>query len=127
MLGELLAGVLADAVVLVHLGFLVFVTLGGFLAWRAPRVLPWHLAAAAWALGIVTVGWPCPLTGLENWLRELAGQQAYRGGFIDRYVVGVVYPREHERLAQAAVAATVVASYAGLLRGRRRRTGVRVR
>jgi hypothetical protein len=113
--------VLADAVVVVHFGFVLYVMFGGFLAWRLPRTLPFHLAAVAWAIGIVTVEMLCPLTSLENWLRERGGEQAYGGGFVDRYIEDVLYPEEHTALARALVAACVVGAYAGRWLRRRRR------
>lgn len=73
-----------------------------------------HVPAAGWALGIITIGWSCPLTGLENDLRERAGSHAYEGGFVDRYLTGVLYPTEYERLMQALVAVGVVTGYLGL-------------
>ena len=94
-------GFLADAVLVIHFGFVVFVALGGFMAWRYPLLLVAHVPAVGWALGIVTIGWPCPLTGVENDLRERAGSEAYEGGFVDRYLTGVLYPAEYERLMQA--------------------------
>ena len=113
---------LADAVVALHLAFVAFVAVGGFLAWRHPLVLLAHVPAAAWSLGIVTVGWPCPLTGVENDLRVRAGAPAYEGGFVDRYLTGVLYPAQYERLLQALVAAAVAVAYVGLvLRWRRAR------
>ncbi len=117
---------LADAIVVIHLGFVVFVAVGGFIAWRYPLVLVAHVPAVGWALGIVTVGWPCPLTGVENSLRERAGSQVYEGGFIDRYLTGVLYPTQYERLLQALVAAGIITAYVRLAlrwrRSRRRRT-----
>ena len=113
---------LADVTVLIHLGFLAFVALGGFLAWRYPAVLFAHVPAAAWALGIVAVGWPCPLTDVEKRLRQRAGTGGYSGAFMDRYVMGVLYPEQHTYLAQALVAAAVLASYAGLVLRRSPRT-----
>lgn len=110
---------LADLTVVVHLGFVGFVAVGGFFAARHPAVLFAHIPAVIWAIGIVTVGWPCPLTGLENSLRERAGTAAYDGGFIDRYLTGVLYPAEYERAAQALVAVAVVASYVTLAVRRR--------
>ncbi len=111
---------LADAVVVIHFGFVVFVAVGGFVAWRYPRVLVAHVPAVGWALGIVTIGWPCPLTGVENDLRQRAGSEAYEGGFVDRYLTGVLYPREYERLMQGLVAFVIIISYVGLaLRWRR--------
>jgi Protein of Unknown function (DUF2784) len=120
---------LADAVVAVHLAFIGFVAVGGFVAWRRPLVLVAHLPAVGWALGIVTVGWPCPLTGVENHLRVLAGTQAYEGGFVDRYLTGILYPPQHERSMQALVAVAVTVAYVGLAlrtrRARRRRAVAR--
>ncbi len=111
---------LAGAVVVIHFGFVVFVAVGGFIAWRYPLVLAAHVPAAGWALGIITVGWPCPLTGVENDLRQRAGSQAYEGGFVDRYLTDVLYPTEYERLMQALVAVSVMTAYAGLVLRRRR-------
>ena len=113
---------LADLTVLVHLGFVAFVAAGGFLAWRYPMILIAHLPAAAWALGIVSVGWPCPLTAVEKRLRLWAGGSGYSGAFMDRYVTGVLYPEHHAHVAQALVAVAVLASYAGLGLPLRRRT-----
>ena len=114
---------LADAVVVLHFGYVVFVAVGGFVALRYPSVLYAHVPAVGWAAGIVTIGWRCPLTDVENTLRERAGSQAYEGGFIDRYLTGVLYPTEYERFLQALVAAGVIAAYAllGLRRWRTRR------
>jgi hypothetical protein len=114
--------VLADGVVAIHLGFIVFVALGGFLAWRWSRVLAVHAPVVVYAAAIVTVGFVCPLTPLEKWLRRRAGDEGYSGGFVDRYVEGVVYPDRLTRWAQGAVALAVVVSYVGLwLRRARRR------
>ena len=119
---------LADVTVLVHLGFVAFVAVGGLLAWRYPVILIAHLPAAGWALGIVAVGWPCPLTEVEKQLRLSAGTGGYSGAFIDRYVTGVLYPEQHVHVAQALLAAAVATSYAGLvMRQRRRRTSYRLR
>lgn len=105
---------LADLTVLVHLGFVAFVTAGGFLAWHRPTVLAAHVPAILWAAGITAIGWPCPLTRLENALRQQAGADGYTGAFLDRYVNGVLYPERYAGVAQALVAVTVLTSYAGL-------------
>lgn len=82
----------ADTVVLIHLGFIIFVVGGGFLAWRW-RWLAWvHVPAAVWGTLLELAGWICPLTPLENNLRFLAGEVGYRGGFIDHYLIPVIYP-----------------------------------
>ena len=113
-------GLLADLTAVAHLGFVVFVPTGGWLALRRPRLLAVHVPAAAYALGIVTVGWTCPLTTLENDVRARAGRDALELGFIDTYLTGVVYPARWLVLAQGLVALAVVASYALLVRRHRR-------
>ncbi|MEA3292514.1 MAG: DUF2784 domain-containing protein [Pseudomonadota bacterium] len=85
-------GALADLVVFLHLAFIVFVLFGGFLSLRW-RWLPWlHLPAAAWGAGIELFGWVCPLTPLENQLRHVADVEGYSGGFIEEYLLPLVYP-----------------------------------
>ena len=113
--------VLADVVVVLHLAFILYVAFGGFLAWRWPKALYPHLVAVVWAVGIVTVGYECPLTPLEKYLRRLAEGESYSGGFVDRYVEGVVYPESLTPLLRALMAVAVVVSYAGIVIRRRRR------
>lgn len=114
---------LADLVVLVHFGFLVFVVVGGFLAVRWRWVLWPHLAAVAWAVVIVVFGTTCPLTHLENALRRRAGGDELAGGFIDTYVEGVIYPERFVDVARALVALAVLASWFVLVRHRRATAG----
>lgn len=84
--------ILAEVVLLIHLAFIVFVVIGGFLAIRW-RWLPWiHLPAAVWGAVIEFGGWICPLTPLENGLRQLSGETGYTGGFLEHYLIGIVYP-----------------------------------
>ncbi len=110
--------VLADAVMMAHFGFLLFLALGGFLAWRYRWVLVPHVAAVGWA-ALSVVGMDCPLTAWEDDLRWLAGEQGLPHGFIDTYLTGVVYPREDVPALQLLVAGLVAASWAGLaVRGR---------
>jgi hypothetical protein len=83
---------LADAVVLAHTLFVVFVVCGGFLVWRW-RWLAWaHVPAALWGVAIEYGGWICPLTPLENALRARAGMVGYRGGFVEHHVLPLLYP-----------------------------------
>jgi hypothetical protein len=109
----------ADAVVLVHFGFIVFVAVGGLLAWRWPRLLWLHVPAVLWGLGIVAVGYDCPLTPLEKYFRRLGAAESYEGGFVDRYVENVIYPDDytpHLRLAAAVLIAVGWAATAHRLR-----------
>lgn len=83
---------LADGVVLVHIAFVAFVILGGFLALRWHAVAWAHVPAAIWGVLIEYAGWVCPLTPLENALRARAGEAAYSGDFIEHYVLRLLYP-----------------------------------
>lgn len=115
--------VLADVVVVVHFGFIAFVALGGFLAWRWPRLVWSHVAAVTWAAGIVIVGYDCPLTPAEKHLRRLAGEGGYTDGFVDRYIEGVIYPERYTSLVRLAIAAAVLVAWTGLAMVHRRRDG----
>jgi hypothetical protein len=106
---------LADAVVVVHFAFVIFVAVGGLLAWRWPRVLWLHVPAVVWAVGIVTVGYECPLTPLERYFRRLGGEVASRRGFIDHYVEGVIYPEKYTPLLRAIAAVLIVVGWTGAL------------
>lgn len=105
---------IADAAMVAHFSFLAYIVVGGFMAWAWPRTIWSHGAVALYGLVNVLVGWPCPLTHVENWGRERAGEATLPGtGFIDHYVAGVVYPREHETLVQVLVAVVVLTSWIG--------------
>lgn len=93
-------GIAADLLVVVHLGFVVFVVLGGFAVLRWPRLAWVHLPAVAWGVGIELTGAICPLTPLELWLRVEAGATGYEGDFIARYLLPVLYPAGLTRRAQ---------------------------
>jgi len=96
----MVAGFLADAVLVLHALFLVWVVFGAVAVWRWPWLAALHLPAVAWGLWIETSGGVCPLTPLENSLRAAAGEIGYSGGFIEHYVGGVIYPAGLTRAAQ---------------------------
>jgi len=83
---------LADAVIVFHFLFIVFAVGGGLLVIRWPKAAWVHLPAALWGAAVELSGWICPLTPLENHLRLLGGGAAYRGDFIERYLLPLVYP-----------------------------------
>jgi hypothetical protein len=82
----------ADGLLLLHLLFIVFVMAGGLVVRWKPAVAWMHAPAAIWGMLIEFVGWICPLTPLENHFRELSGAQGYSGGFIDHYLLPLIYP-----------------------------------
>jgi len=105
----MLSRFLADLLVLVHLGFVAFVVAGGLLALRFRRASWIHVPAAIWGAAIEIGGWVCPLTPLENRLRAAGGAAGYSDGFIEHYVLPVVYPAELSRPAQFILGAVVLA------------------
>jgi hypothetical protein len=84
--------VAADLVVIVHALVVLFVVLGGLLVLRWPRVAWLHVPAMVWGILIEWSGGICPLTPLENRLRRLGGERGYAGGFVEHYVIPVLYP-----------------------------------
>jgi hypothetical protein len=98
----------ADLVVLVHLAFVVFVVLGGLLVLRWPRAAWAHLPAAVYGALIELVGWGCPLTPLENDLRRAAGEAGHEGGFIEHYLVPILYPHGLTPTIQVVLGVLVV-------------------
>ncbi|MGR5321332.1 DUF2784 domain-containing protein [Vibrio sp. PID23_8] len=85
---------LADLVVMLHLLFIIFALIGGVLVlWRS-YLLFIHIPAALWVTVISFKGWICPLTPLENQLRQAAGDEGYPGGFVEHYIIPIIYPVE---------------------------------
>jgi len=123
-------GPLADAVLLAHAAFVAFVMLGGLLVLRWPRLAWLHLPVVAWGAGIEFAGGICPLTPLENALRRRAGAAGYEGGFVEHYLIPLIYPPGlspvHQRWIGVFVVALNVALYAWAwrrARGRRHASG----
>jgi len=118
---------LADTLVGIHLLFVIFVVAGGFLTWRWPRLAWVHVPVALWGALIEFAGWICPLTPFENQLRRAAGEAGYAGGFIEHYVIPLVYPgtltRGIQLLLGIAVIVVNAVAYGRLIRQRRRQTG----
>ena len=115
---------LADLVVTFHMGFVLFVVLGGLLVARFPRLAWLHLPAAAWGVWVEVTDRICPLTPLENHFRRLGGEAGYPGGFIEHYLLPVLYPAALTRTIQYVLAAVVLgvnlAAYGWLLARSRR-------
>ena len=95
--------ILADAVMVMHLVFVLFVVFGGLLALRWRRVVWLHIPALFWGALIEFMGWPCPLTPLEVRLRRLGGEAGYEGGFIEHYAGSLLYAEGLTREIQIAL------------------------
>jgi hypothetical protein len=116
---------LADATVALHLAFVVFVVAGGLLVLRWPRLAWLHVPAALWGAFIEFAGWICPLTPLENWLRQRGGGQAYDASFVEHYLIPLLYPdalsRDVQWLLGTLVLVINVTFYAVVVQRHRRR------
>lgn len=98
---------LADAVLLFHLAFVLFVVFGALLLRRFPRLAWLHLPAVTWAGLIEITGQVCPLTPLENHLRRLGGEAGYSGGFVEHYLLPIIYPQGLTRQMQIGLGVAV--------------------
>ena len=125
-LAAMLYPILADLVLLLHLVFILFALFGGLAAIRWPRVAWPHLFALSWAVTVEAAGLICPLTPLERHLRLAAGETAYAGGFVEHYIVPILYPGSLTRTAQVLLALALLlfnaVVYAAGWRRRRGRT-----
>ena len=99
---------LADLVLIVHLVFVVFVLWGGLLVLKWRWIAWLHLPAAVWGAVVEFTGWICPLTPLENWLREQGGEASYRSDFIAEHLLPLLYPEELTRDLQLLLGTGVV-------------------
>jgi uncharacterized membrane protein len=101
--------VLADGVVILHFGFILFVVCGGLLLLRWQRAAWLHLPAVLWAAAIEFRHGICPLTPLEQGLRKAAGEAGYRGSFIEHYLVPIIYPAGLDERLQYVLGILVIA------------------
>jgi hypothetical protein len=100
--------VAADALVIAHLAFIMFVMLGGLLLLKWPRLIYLHLPAVAWGTLVELRGWLCPLTPLEQHYRTLAGETGYSDSFVQHYLLPLTYPAGLTRDVQTLLAMCVI-------------------
>ena len=103
----------AGSVATLHFVFVLFVVLGGFLALRWRKIAWVHLPAAVWGVAIEFGGWTCPLTPIENALRQQQGNGGYEGDFVAHYILPVLYPegltrRDQFLLGTAALTINII-------------------
>jgi len=114
MNGSFIYGMLADAVVIIHLAFIVFVMAGGLLAVVFPRIVWVHVPCVVWGIGVELAGCVCPLTPLENLFRSMSGYDQYAGDFVMHYIEPVIYPQGLTREIQVVLAGLVIMVNAGI-------------
>ena len=106
---------LAVLVIGLHFAYMIYLIIGGFLAWRWPRTIALHLVAAGWAAASITFHLNCPLTWLQNQFRDLGGEPPLKTNFIDTYVRGVFYPTHYTTATQVLIGFIVFSSWGGYL------------
>jgi len=109
----------ADAVVFIHLGFVLFVVAGALLVFRWRWIALLHVPAVVWGVLLEFRGWLCPLTPLEQALRVAGGEAGYSGGFVEQYILPILYPAGLDSSLQIAIGTFVIVVnilfYGGLL------------
>jgi hypothetical protein len=114
------ANLAATSIALFHLAFILFVLLGGLLVLRWPKLMWVHLPAAIWGVLIELGGWWCPLTRWENHFLRAAGRAGYDNGFVNHYLIPIIYPAGLTRGLEVAIGVFVlvlnVAVYARVFR-----------
>jgi hypothetical protein len=106
--------ILADLTVGLHFVFVLFVIVGGLLILRWPKVAYVHVPVAVYGAAIEFVGWICPLTPLENSLRRQAGESGYSTGFVEHYILPLLYPSSLTREIQLLLGLLVIAVNLGI-------------
>jgi hypothetical protein len=89
-----------DAIVILHFFFVLFVLFGGVLLLKWRKLIWLHIPAVIWGMLVELNGWLCPLTPLENRLRQEAGLGLYHGDFVMHYIMPVLYPANLTRTTQ---------------------------
>lgn len=98
----------ADFIVFLHFIFIVFVVAGGLLVFKWRWLIWLHIPAALWGSMIAIIGWVCPLTPIENRLRQAGGYEVYSSSFIEQYLIPVIYPSGLNRGMFIAMGVTVI-------------------
>jgi hypothetical protein len=104
----------ANAILTLHLLFICLVMFGAVVALRWPGFAFIHIPAAIWGFLVEAMGWYCPLTEFENALLRMAGEEGYTGGFIEHYLLAIIYPDGLTREIQVAMAVMVLLVNGGL-------------
>lgn len=110
--------------VALHVVFLGYVVVGGFVALRWRRTIWLHVPAVIWGIGIATHLTDCPLTWLERWARAKADMAPLPpDGFIAHYITGMFYPVGWVVGVQLVTLGVVAVSWMLVFRPRRGRGG----
>ena len=98
----------SNLILLVHLIFIIFVVLGGLLFFASRKIIFIHIPALIWGIYIELTSSICPLTYLENWFLHKANLTTYSEGFIQNYLVPIVYPMSLTKDLQIYLGMTLI-------------------
>jgi hypothetical protein len=120
-----MAGFLAGVTVVVHFAALLYIGLGGFLAWKWPKSFFVHVFFAAWGIAVNVLPVACPLTALQDHFRAQQGLGPLPGGFNEYYIYGHIIPRPLLPVVAIGAVILLIVSYVGIyVRWRQSRSAV---
>ncbi|MDH4319106.1 MAG: DUF2784 domain-containing protein [Desulfobulbaceae bacterium] len=99
---------IADLLVILHFSFIIFVVFGGLPTLKWPSLAILHIPSVIWGALLEFYGWMCPLTHLEQHFRRSASDSGYQGGFIQHYLIPIIYPHDLTREVQLGLGLAVV-------------------
>ena len=99
---------LAESILFIHFVFVLFAVFGGIAVLKWKKIAWLHVPAVIWATLIEFTGWICPLTPLENWLRFQGEELGYSTGFIEYYILPLLYPSMLTRNLQITLGASLL-------------------
>jgi hypothetical protein len=98
----------ADLTLIVHFAFILFVVFGALLFFVTTKIIFIHIPAFIWGSYIELTHSICPLTYLENWFLNKANLTIYSEGFIQNYLVPIVYPADLTKDLQIYLGITLI-------------------
>ena len=98
----------ANLTLIVHFAFILFVVFGALLFFVATKIVFIHIPAFIWGSYIELTHSICPLTYLENWFLHKANLTTYSEGFIQNYLVPIVYPTDLTKDLQIYLGITLI-------------------
>ena len=100
--------IVANLTLIIHFAFILFVIFGALLFFASVKIIFIHVPALIWGSYIELTNSICPLTYLENWFLHKANLTTYSEGFIQNYLVPIVYPMNLTKDLQIYLGITLI-------------------
>lgn len=84
--------VFAEAVLVGHAGFILWVVFGARFTRARPWLAAFHISSLVYGIVAEVGPWPCPLTLAENFFEARDGVAPYQGPFLLHYLDAIIYP-----------------------------------